>query len=180
MWLIICFEDVWWSGVVVRKVPDLGTRWKWAVCLTSSLTPGLVPYQALTKSRRENIFTYLSVTRDEVSIGNWIYWTLQITTTVSLSYSKDHCNYSIHKVFSMFSDCCLVSASNIGRSPSSGFPNCPRPQLPASHFSQLELSTDSATAQSQCYFTTGGWPSARWVSRPEIFFIWILMVIVLM
>jgi hypothetical protein len=28
---------------------------------------------------------------------------------------------------------CLVSASNGGRSPSSGYPNCPRPQLPASN-----------------------------------------------
>jgi hypothetical protein len=33
-------------------------------------------------------------------------------------------------------------ASNCTRSPSSGFPNCPRPQLPASHLSQLQFSTD--------------------------------------
>jgi hypothetical protein len=31
--------------------------------------------------------------------------------------------------------------------PSSGFPNCPWPQLPASHFSQLQLSTDSTTPE---------------------------------
>jgi hypothetical protein len=44
----------------------------------------------------------------------------------------------------------LVAASNGGHSPSSGFQNCPRPQLPASQFSQLQLSpdsTDSTTTQ---------------------------------
>jgi hypothetical protein len=30
-------------------------------------------------------------------------------------------------------DVALVATSNGGRSPSSGFPNCPRPQLPAPH-----------------------------------------------
>jgi hypothetical protein len=47
-------------------------------------------------------------------------------------------------VFRVFTSCCLVAASNGGRSPSSGFPNCPRPQLPASHFTQLQLSNDSS------------------------------------
>jgi hypothetical protein len=36
--------------------------------------------------------------------------------------------------------------SNGGLFPSSGFPNSPRPQLPASHFSQLQLSADSTNA----------------------------------
>jgi hypothetical protein len=31
----------------------------------------------------------------------------------------------------------------------SGFPNCPRPQLPASHFSRLGLSTDSVNNKSK-------------------------------
>jgi hypothetical protein len=42
-----------------------------------------------------------------------------------------------HISSSVFTRRCLVAASNGGRSRSSGFPNCPRPQLPASHFSQL-------------------------------------------
>jgi hypothetical protein len=42
-----------------------------------------------------------------------------------------------HKVFSVFTSRCLVAASNGERSSSSGFRNCPQPQLPASHFSQL-------------------------------------------
>jgi hypothetical protein len=54
-----------------------------------------------------------------------------------------HCNYSTHKVFSVFIGRCLTAASNGKRSPCSGFRNCPRPQLPASHFSQLQLSIDS-------------------------------------
>jgi hypothetical protein len=33
----------------------------------------------------------------------------------------------------VFTSCCLVAASNDGRSPSFGFPDCPWPQLPASH-----------------------------------------------
>jgi hypothetical protein len=38
---------------------------------------------------------------------------------------------------------CLVAAFNGGRSQSSGFRNCTRPQPAVSHFSQLQLSTDS-------------------------------------
>jgi hypothetical protein len=48
-------------------------------------------------------------------------------------------------VFSVFTSRCLVAASNDGRFLSSGFPNVPRPQLPASQFSQLQLSTGSTT-----------------------------------
>jgi hypothetical protein len=47
-------------------------------------------------------------------IGNQIYWTLTlITTTVSLSYSEDHCNYSTHKFFPVFTSCCLVVVSTV-------------------------------------------------------------------
>jgi hypothetical protein len=44
----------------------------------------------------------------------------------------------------IFTSHCLVVASNCGRSPSSGFPNCPRPHLPASYHNssqQLNLSS---------------------------------------
>jgi hypothetical protein len=51
---------------------------------------------------------------------------------------KDQC-YRTHKVFSVFTSRSLAAASNCGRSPSSGFPNCPLPQLPVSRFSQLQL-----------------------------------------
>jgi hypothetical protein len=59
--------------------------------------------------------------------------------------------YTTHNVFSVFTSRCPVAGSNSGRSPSSGFPTYRRPQLPASHFSQLHLSTGStdSTTQSQ-------------------------------
>jgi hypothetical protein len=56
-------------------------------------------------------------------------------TAWAMARPQDHCNYSIHTFFSVFSSRCLVAASNGGRSPSSGLPNCPWSQLPASHFS---------------------------------------------
>jgi hypothetical protein len=66
-----------------------------------------------------------------------IYWTLtnpwlQAIITVPLI----HTLYSSHT--QVFSGCCvfyslLVTASNGGHSPSSGFPNCSRSQLPATH-----------------------------------------------
>jgi hypothetical protein len=69
----------------------------------------------------------------------------------------------------------LVAASNSGFSPL--FPNFSRPQPPASPFSLLKLSTDSATTLSQSYFMTGGlqpisssWRQAPSASRPDISF----------
>jgi hypothetical protein len=38
-----------------------------------------------------------------------------------MSYSKYHCNYSIHKIFSFFTCRCLVAALNSGCCPSTGF-----------------------------------------------------------
>jgi hypothetical protein len=42
-----------------------------------------------------------------------------------------HTHTSVHS--HVFTSRCLVTASNCGLSPSSGFPKYPRPQLPASH-----------------------------------------------
>jgi hypothetical protein len=78
------------------------------------------------------------VTTDGIWIGNRIYWTLtepkyiQLRRSHSVTHSKDHCNYSTHKVFSVFTSRCLVVVSNGGRSPSLGLPNCPRRQMPKS------------------------------------------------
>jgi hypothetical protein len=79
------------------------------------------------------------VTRDEDWIGKRIYWRFKQSHLVT--QSKDHCRYSTYEVFSVFISRCLVAAFNGGRCRSSGFPNCPQVQLPASHFSQLKLST---------------------------------------
>jgi hypothetical protein len=89
------------------------------------------------------------ITIDGVWFHNRIYWTLTLVTTNhydSLTEFFQRCNWSTYKVFSVFTSRCLVAASNGGLFPSSGFPNCLRPQLPASHFSQLQLSTDSTNS----------------------------------
>jgi hypothetical protein len=49
--------------------------------------------------------------------------------TFWVTHSKDHCNYSTHKVFSVFPSHCSVVAFNSGRSRYSVFPKCPQPQL---------------------------------------------------
>jgi hypothetical protein len=59
--------------------------------------------------------------------------------------TPNHCNYR-----TVFMSRCLVAASNSGRSPSCRYPKCPRPQLPASHFSQLQILTE-------LYWLTAKW-----------------------
>jgi hypothetical protein len=81
--------------------------------------------------KRGRTGTWLSVTRGEVWIGNRIYWTLMLWQSHWVTHPKDHCNYSTHKVLSVFSS----------RAPSSWFLKCLWPQLPASHFSQLQQTT---------------------------------------
>jgi hypothetical protein len=104
---------------------------------------------------RTSSSTYYILPRDGAAIdgfwtNDWIYWTFTLVTTYNYDcltelHTQYHCNYSTHKIFSVVTSHCLAGASNDGRSPSSGFPSCPRPQLPASHFSQLQLSSDSTT-----------------------------------
>jgi hypothetical protein len=77
----------------------------------------------------------LSVTIDGVWIGNRIYWTFKELVTTSTnnydSLTELHTpKIIVTTVFSVFTCRCLVAALNCGRSPSSGFPNCPQPQLP--------------------------------------------------
>jgi hypothetical protein len=60
-------------------------------------------------------------------------------SSLTVTHSKDHCNYGTHKAFSVFTSRCVVVASNGGRCPWSGFPNCARPQLPTSHNSNSQL-----------------------------------------
>jgi hypothetical protein len=91
------------------------------------------------------------VTIDSVWIGNWIHWTLTERTYKNLrqshwvTRSKYHCNYSTRKVLSDFPSRCSVAASNGRRSPSSGFPNDPRSQLPASHSNNSQRLTLSSS-----------------------------------
>jgi hypothetical protein len=68
------------------------------------------------------------------------------------THSYTHIQTSVHN--RVFTCCCLVVASNGGYSPSSGFPNYPRPQLPASHsYSSQQLNPSSSLSNSITDFT---------------------------
>jgi hypothetical protein len=53
-------------------------------------------------------------------------------------HTKDRCNYNTHKAFPVFASQCFVVVL-----PSSGIPNCPWPQLPASNISLLSHDCNS-------------------------------------
>jgi hypothetical protein len=102
----------------------------------------------------DNIVTWLSVTIGRFGIDNLIYCTFWYNASLHfavhyytlVSQSRLHC-------------CCLVAASNGGRSPSSEFPNGARPQLPASnsHSSRLNPRSPLTTVKVMLQLT---------VSRP--------------
>jgi hypothetical protein len=117
----------------------------------------------------------VTVTSDEISSGNWIYWALtyypnnkQLRQFHWVAPTKGYCNYSTYEVCSVFTSRCLVAASNDGRSSSSEFPNRSRPQLPASQFSQLQLSTKlslssgASSPGSHCGSSVSGLGQAMW------------------
>jgi hypothetical protein len=81
----------------------------------------------------DNIITWLSVTKN-----GFLDWWLDLfdsliqrvtTRYSSLLHTHTHTNVHSH----VFTCRCSVAASNLGCSPSSGFPKFSRPQLPASH-----------------------------------------------
>jgi hypothetical protein len=106
-------------------------------------------------------------------INDWIYWTLTLVTTSNYdSLNELHIpNITVTiahiKSSSVFTRRWLVEASNGGRSSSSGFPNCPRPQLPPSHFSQLQLSTESTNSSYTSITTDGQSASLSWCQAPS-------------
>jgi hypothetical protein len=79
------------------------------------------------------ILSRVWVTIDGVWIDDRIYWTLWYS--VWLHFTVHRLTHTCtHQCLQSRLHCrCLVAASNNGRSPSSGFPNCPRPHLPASN-----------------------------------------------
>jgi hypothetical protein len=92
-----------------------------------------------------------SVTVDGFWIDDRIYWTLWYRAwlhftvhyyTYASAQSRLHCR-------------CLVTAFNGGRSPSSGFPDCPQPQLLASNSNSLQRLNPSKSGQLNCC-----WPSS--------------------
>jgi hypothetical protein len=68
-------------------------------------------------------------------IDDRIYWTLWYSSWLHFIFHY----YTRTIVPTVMSYCrCLVATSNVWRSPSPGFPNYPRPQLPASHSNSSE------------------------------------------
>jgi hypothetical protein len=83
------------------------------------------------------------VTIDGVWIGTRIYWTLWYSAWVHFTihyYAHTHTTAQSH----IFTSRCSAEVSNGWHSPSSGFPNYPRSQLPASHGSSSRLSLSSS------------------------------------
>jgi hypothetical protein len=92
------------------------------------------------------MYCHVILTRDVVWICNFIYLTFTSVTTNNYGshwVSPEITATTAHIKSPRSSSRCLVAASNGGRSPTSGFPNCPWLQLLVSHCSQTELSTDS-------------------------------------
>jgi hypothetical protein len=77
-----------------------------------------------------NVVTCLSVTLDGFSIDDRIYCSLWYIAWPHLKFTITYTLY-VHSY--IFTSRCSVAVSNGGYSPSSRFPNCSRPQLPASH-----------------------------------------------
>jgi hypothetical protein len=106
-----------------------------------------------------------------------------------VTHSKNLCNYSTHKFFSVLASHWLVAASNTGHSPSSGFPNYPLPnsQLLTSHFSLLTTTTldwlnhncpsPSHIATDDESVSKSWYRAPSWGPWPDIFFllIWKLL-----
>jgi hypothetical protein len=99
-------------------------------------------------STTPNYYHDFSVTTDGVWIGNRIYYTIPnlnytdcALTVLHISQITIEHTRSSQSV-KVFTSRCLVTAPNGGRSPSSGFRSCPRPQLLASHSnSSVQLSS---------------------------------------
>jgi hypothetical protein len=83
----------------------------------------------------------MSVTTDVFWTDNQIYWTLWHRAWLHFHITIIHTHTTAHS--HVFTSHCLVAASKGGRPPSSGFPNCPRPQLPNSHSNNSRLRLSS-------------------------------------
>jgi hypothetical protein len=107
-----------------------------------------------------------------------IYWTLW--NSAWLHFTFYYCTHT-HSVHShVFTSRCSVAASNGGRSPYSGLPNCPRPQLPASRSNSSQRPNLSSPPNSLTHKTTtrhsSDWTayniSARIVQKTPFLIVW--------
>jgi hypothetical protein len=78
-----------------------------------------------------------SVTKDGFWIDDRIYWTVWHSAWLHFRvHYYTHTRTTVHS--HVFASRCLVAAFNGGRFPTSGLPNCPRPQIPACHNNSLQ------------------------------------------
>jgi hypothetical protein len=108
----------------------------------------------------------VSVTRANVWIGDRMYWTLTLVATNNCdTLSELHTPKVI--VTTVFTSRCLAATFNAGCSLSPGFPNSPRPRVPAAHFSQQQFSTDNSKSESVLHCN---WPftANRFVLTPSL------------
>jgi hypothetical protein len=74
--------------------------------------------------------------------------------TSQFTVTHTRCSQSV----TVSTSCCLVAAFNGGRSPSSEFPNCPRPQLPASYSNRSQpLNPSGYHTHSPTNYSSIGW-----------------------
>jgi hypothetical protein len=119
---------------------------------------------------------HFRVTVDGFSIDRRIYWILWHSAWLRLTVhfcTHTHTHTHTHTpVPQSFLHCrCLLAASRVRRSPSSGFPNCPRLQIPTSNTTsspQLDLSTflTHPSSGSSYIATDGQSVSSSWCRTP--------------
>jgi hypothetical protein len=63
----------------------------------------------------------------------------------TLQFTMTHTHTNVHS--HVFTSRCSLATSSVGRSPSSGFPNCPWLQLPASHINSLQQNRSTSLTQ---------------------------------
>jgi hypothetical protein len=119
--------------------------------------------------------------------GFWIddrdYWTLWYRAWLHFTvhyYTHTHTHTSVHS--HIFTSRCSVATSNGGRSPCSGFPHYPRPQLPVSHSNssqRLNLSsslinsvthqpTDCNTVRITLQLAVANWPCLQHLGTDHV------------
>jgi hypothetical protein len=178
------------SYTLQRPLQFLGVEWDWVHLVRRPLSDllyqarivddgecGTVGGMRIGRGNRSTRRKPAPVSLSPLQIPNDLTWARTRTAAVgsrrltawAMARPKYHCNYSTHKVFTVFISRCLVAAFNGGRSPSSRLPNCRRPQLSASHnWLPIPLS--------ESYFTTG----RALETHDQQSFNWTLAVIVFM
>jgi hypothetical protein len=92
----------------------------------------------------DGVLEWRSDLLDSLIHNTWLHSRVHCSTHAH-THTHTHTNTLVHRITSLLS--LLVAASNGRRSPSPEFPNCPRPQLPASNSNSPQQlnSTNSVT-----------------------------------